>query len=101
MAKKIIKKMVGCPNCSLEARIEIRKFSKFVIYVCPKGKNKVSVISNRMVESLKTQQKLEVCGDVLFPTISKEKGEITEDSILNLRILLETEKDFNNFLKQI
>ena len=101
--------MVGCPNCSLEARIEIRKFSKFVIYVCPKcknniayyGKNKVSVISNRMVESLKTQQKLEVCGDVLFPTISKEKGEITEDSILNLRILLETEKDFNNFLKQI
>jgi len=107
--KKIIKKKVRCPSCSLQACIEIRKFSRFVIYICPRcknniayyGKDKVSIISDYMVASLKKQQKLEICGDALFPIILKEKGEITKDSILNLKILLETEKDFNNFLKQI
>lgn len=106
--KKVIKRKLECPKCFLEAQIEIRKFCKFVIYICPKCKsniayynNKLSIISNRMVNSLKKQKRLEVCGDALFPIRAKDKGIITKDQILDLKILLNTEKDFDNFLKQL
>lgn len=107
--RKVIKKKIECPKCSLEAHIEIRKYCKFVIYICPRckknivyyGDKKVTIISDKMLENLKRQKRLEACGNALFPVIVKEKGVITKDQILNLKILLETEKDFNNFLRQI
>lgn len=106
--KKVIRRVVECPKCLLKAQIEIRKFCKFVIYICPKCKsniayynNKVSIISNRMLNSLKKQKRLEVCGNALFPVKTKHKSNITKDDIINLQILLETEKDFNSFLKKI
>jgi len=107
--RKTIKKNIECPNCSLEARIEIKKYCKYIIYVCPKckcnivyyGYEKVNIISDKMVEKLKKQNRLEVCGDALFPIIKKEKGKITKDQIIDLKITLETEQDVEEFLKKI
>lgn len=106
--KKVIKRTLACPKCSLEAQIEIRKYCKFVIYVCPRCHSniayyadKLSIISDNMLNSLKKQKRLEVCGNALFPIKSKDRETITKDTILNLKILLNTEKDFDNLLKQL
>lgn len=106
--KKITKRILTCPKCSLEAQIEIRKYCKFVIYICPKCKSniayyadKLNIISDRMLYALKKQKRLEVCGNALFPVKSKNRNVITKDNILNLKILLNTEKDFDNLLKQL
>lgn len=102
-----------CPKCHFPARAEVKnKLYKFLIYTCPKCsnnvvyyKNKVDILSNKYVESLRKKKKLQFCGDALFPlskNIKKKKTEeITQDKIIDLKILLETEKDVDTFLSKI
>ena len=107
-----------CPRCHFPAQAHVEKFHKFIIYICPKCQcnvvfynNKIDLISDKMIKSLKRSKKLRFCGSALFPSLDTEKtpflpptssGEgITKDEITNLKILLETEKDFNKFLASL
>jgi hypothetical protein len=118
MKPKEIIVSLECPKCHFPARAHVEKFHKFIIYVCPKCQsnvvfydNKIDIISDKMVKSLKRSKKLRFCGNALFPPLDAEKvppappcqsgGGITDDGIVNLKILLETEKDFNKFLASL
>jgi hypothetical protein len=99
-----------CPRCGFEAKAIIRERYKFVIYVCPKCqsnvahyKNKLSIVSDRLVNSLVKTKRFKCCGELSFE--SKEKAPagpgLTKDAITDLKILLETSKDVNTFLKKL
>jgi hypothetical protein len=115
MAKTVLS--LKCPKCHFPARAECDTFHKFIIYICPKCHsnvvfydNKVDIISDRMVNSLKKKNKLKMCGNALFPISLNEKippvksppsEGITKDKILDLKILLETEKDIGSLLSKL
>jgi NAD-dependent SIR2 family protein deacetylase len=116
MAKTILS--LACPKCHFPARAEIEKFHKFIIYICPKCQsnvvfydNKIDILSDHMINSLKKKKKLRMCGNALFPVSLTEeippikddpsKEGITKDKILDLKILLETEKDLGSLLSKI
>ena len=103
-----------CPKCHFPARAEVKdKLYKFLIYTCPKChsnvvyyKNKIDILSNKYMESLRKKKKLQFCGDALFPTLpkvikKKKTGKFTQEEITDLRILLETEQDVDTFLSKI
>ena len=104
MNKTVIK--LKCPKCDFGVKAELKgKFNKFVLYFCPKCNsnvvfynNKVDIISDAMV--LELQKKLKTCGATYFSR-NKSKKAITEDDIINLRILLETEMDFDKILAKL
>lgn len=99
-----------CPRCH----------SNVVCY-----QNKIDVITDHLLDNLLKNKKLEFCGNVKFPeergargpkqrktrvkknirkkksVSSTEKGPITRDDILNLKILLETEKDFDSIVSRL
>jgi endogenous inhibitor of DNA gyrase (YacG/DUF329 family) len=92
-----------CPKCRLPARAVIESpYYRFIVYTCPKCysnvvyyKNKIDVIPDRLFKKLLKKRKLAFCGDVVFNSSTKKNlgQEITQDDILNLKILLETEMD--------
>jgi len=118
MAKTVLS--LECPKCHFPARAEFEKFHKFIIYICPKCKsnvvfygNKIDIISDRMVNSLRKRKKLKACGNALFPMDIDDKFSkspikplvssegITKDKILDLKILLETERDLGSLLSKL
>lgn len=92
--------IVCCPRCSLSAEAVLEQdYYKFIIYKCPRcGSNvvmyedKIQVISNRLIKKLIKAGKLRFCGNISFK-MPPHKPPITDDDILNLKILLETESD--------
>ena len=114
MNKTMILKL-RCPNCKSPARAEVKKKSyKFLIYVCPNCNsnvvyynNKIDVLSDKFVEMLTKKNKLQFSGRAIFPKKPRKpfkkanREEITKDNVLDLKILLHTEKDFESFLSKI
>lgn len=121
MANKVVVLKLKCPKCGCPARAEVKKqLYKFLIYVCPKCEsnvvyydNKTDIISDKLVESMAQKNKLQYSGQAVFPKKPKKQksrpnrektglsGGITPDNIVDLKILLNTEKDFDSFLSQI
>jgi len=109
MNKNIFK--FSCPNCRFSVKAELeKKFNKFVLYVCPKCdrnvvyfKEKIRMISDKMVNRLKKEGRLQHCGSTMFyvPSRTQKPLGISKDDIVNLRILLETEQDFNRIIEKL
>jgi hypothetical protein len=92
------------------AKAEIKKRYKFVIYVCPQCnsniaqyEDKISVISNRIIRALVKHKKFKCCGELYFKKSEKvsRPQNLTDDVMLDLKILLETSKDVDSFIKNI
>lgn len=109
--KTIVLKLI-CPKCGSPARAEVKKrLYKFFIYVCPKCRsnvvnyeNKTDVLSDKFVNDLAKKYKLQYSGKAIFPKITVKKpetGEITKDRIVDLKILLNTETDFDDLLSKL
>jgi hypothetical protein len=66
--------------------------------------NRIDIISDKMVERLKSEKKFRKYTNIFSRPIKKsdpEKSEITPDKINDLRILLETETNFDKILSQL
>ena len=109
-----------CPNCRLDGDAVIKEsFKDCLVFVCPKCEstvvyydNKTEIISQKLLHKLVRQGKLKFCGKAKF--VSKkpkkrlkqeqerspvnESKVITDDDILNLKIILETEKDSSRII---
>ena len=101
---------IQCPKCHFMVKAEIKKFFKFVMYCCPNCgsnvvfyNNKIDIISDKFLEKLKKKKRFQFCGDAIFSmnVKSNKKSSITKNQILDLKILLETVKDFDEFLSKI
>ena len=107
--------IMQCPACSLPAEAVLKEdYHRFILYRCPRcGSNvvcyedHVRVISDRMVRKLIIRNKLKFCGSVRFsrdqgsPIPIIHEGTISEDDVLNLRILLETEEDSARIIESL
>jgi len=97
-----------CPKCRYTIKAELKKYCDFILYRCPKChrnvvyyNNKFDIISDKMVEKLRANKRMKFVSWSSNPVaVAKSEG-ITEDKILDLKILMETEKDFNSFLAKI
>jgi len=106
---------VKCPKCSFIIKARLESFRDFIIYQCPGCKsnvavmdNKVMVISKDLFKKLVNRGIFETCGNLkpMNTPKTKEKFQdtvhsISKDDILNLRILLETETDFDKILSKL
>jgi len=115
MNEKTMVLKLRCPNCKSPARAEVKKRSyKFLIYVCPNCNsnvvyynNKTDILSDKFVEMLTKENKLQFSGHAIFPKKTskapKRAGhkKVSKDNIIDLKILLHTEKDFETFLSKI
>jgi hypothetical protein len=108
MVKKCLN--LNCPKCSFQVKAELKvPFKKFILYICPECKNnvvyynnKVDIISNRLVKSLIKRKILQICGDAVYTASDiKESDKISKDDIINLKILLETEQDFDKIIAKL
>lgn len=103
-----------CPKCKYPARAEIKKFFKFVVYRCPKCQsnvvyydNKTDILSDTMMRSLGKKRKLKNFGNAFFPSAKPVEKKpqigtgITKDNLVDLKILLETEEDFDEFISKL
>ena len=99
-----------CPKCGFPAEAKIKRFIKFVIYVCPECQsnvviydNKIGILSDQMVKYLMKRKQLKFCGNASFIRPPKyQKGKvITHDKITDLKILLNTETDFDKLLSKL
>ena len=112
MSKAIIN--FECPKCHCGAKAELETIYKFLIYKCPNChsnvayyNNKLAVISDRMINILRKKNKLKFCranfkADSSSKSFSEKFSEdITPDRITDLKIILETEKDFNKLLAKL
>ena len=106
-----------CPKCRLRAKAILNEpFHNFIVYTCPKCqsnvvyfKNKVDIIPDRLLKKLISKRKLTFCGDINFsctenqsdkkPTTNKKP--ITEEDIIDLKILLETEDDIGRLISKL
>ncbi len=103
-----------CPRCHSPARAKVnKKVYKFLIYRCPfcdsnvvYYEDTVDILSDEFMKTLMKDKHLTFCGDAVFPKVSPSnesiiKEEITLDRIRDFVITLNTEKDFQTFLKKI
>lgn len=99
-----------CPKCHFSGQAEIARPHRYVIYVCPVCKsnvvnynNKTGVLSDKYIRSLIKHKKLKVCGNVVFPddAAKEDPASISNEKILDLKILLETEKSIDDLLSKI
>jgi hypothetical protein len=101
-----------CPKCRHPTRAEFRSKYKFLIYKCPNCMsnvvfydNRLDIISDQMIERLKSKRKLRKYANVFSSLPAKKpelkKTEITPDKINNLKILLETETNFDRIISQL
>jgi len=99
-----------CPNCgcSVKAFIEDEESRLFLFFVCPECKknvvyydNKLDIISDKMVMKLFRNDKLKICGELKSSQIKFSDHVINEDDIANLKIMLGTSKDIDDFLEKI
>ena len=102
-----------CPNCRLAAEAVLESpYHKFIVYTCPKChsnvayfKKRVDILPDHLFKKLLSKKKLSFCGSINFPVNKKAKIEdtryISGDDIVNLRILLETEKDSSRIISRL
>ena len=97
-----------CPKCHYTIKAELKKFCDFILYRCPKCNrnvvyynNKFDIISDKMVAKLRKNKKLKLVSWASYPVHKSKSEDITKDKIVDLKILMETEKDFNSFLAKI
>lgn len=100
-----------CPKCNCAVKVEIKSKFKFLLYRCPKCQsnvvfydNKVDIISDKIISKLASKKKLRLFGfKAPIKRIKKEarKYPLDKDAVTNLKILLETEKDFDTFLSKL
>ena len=99
-----------CPRCGFVAKAETDRKYKIVLYVCPQCnsnvanyENKSSIISNRVVRAVVKRKKFKRCGELQYK--EKEKAprpkELTKDTLIDLKILLETSPDVNSFIENM
>ena len=117
MSNKTIVLKLNCPKCGSPAHAEVKDQTyKFLLYVCPKCNsnvvhydNKTDILSNEFTRSLAKEYNLQFSGQAIIPNkeesceeVSEDTSpKITEDTILDLRILLNTETNFEAFLSKI
>ena len=94
-----------CPKCFCPVDTVVDSIYLFVLYRCPECRsnvvcygNKVSIVSNRLINKLIASGRLKIFSD---KKLVSETSCISEDQIQNLHMLMETEKDFDSFLKKI
>jgi hypothetical protein len=104
---------IRCPECDHTIQASVTEnYKDFIIFVCPKChknivcyNNKVDVISDQCVKKLISKKHLQCCGVVETNTPAlPEAGSgraLTNDSVIDLKILLETSQDVNDFLSKI
>jgi len=106
MAKSLIN--LHCPKCKHSVKAELKKNRlKFILFSCPQCQSnvvyysdKIDTISDDLVKTLKVHKKLTKCGDTFYKK-GDEPEKITEEAILNLKILLETEHDSKKIISQL
>lgn len=118
MSNKTMVLKLRCPKCKCPARAEVKKrVYKFLIYICPHCdsnvvyyNNKTDVLSDKFVESMTKRNILQFSGRAFFPKLKKSfkksskksaGKEITEDVIMDLKILLNEEIDFDTFISKL
>ena len=105
-----------CPKCHLDGNALVKEsYKNCLVFICPKCEstvvcydNKVDIISSELLQKLVKRGQLKFCGKARFiskksPKSSKkslfnEVTAITEDDLLNLKIILETEKDSSRII---
>jgi len=103
---------LSCPKCSFHVMAKLNlPYRKFILYVCPICQNnvvfynnKVGIVSSDLVKSLINRNILQICGDALYTAYDltqPKTGRISKDDILNLKILLETEQDFDKIVAKL
>jgi len=105
---------IECPKCHSPAHARVdKKTYEFLIYKCPicdsnvaYYENKVDILSDEFMQSLLKDQNFKYYGDALVYRVAPSKNnieekEITPDRINDFLILLNTEKDYKNFLDKI
>lgn len=103
-----------CPRCHSPVHAKVsKKIYKFLIYRCPicdsnvvYYENHVDILSDEFVSSLTRNENLSFFGEASFPMMVPSKAElgdeeITRDRIIDLRILLNTERSFEKFIEKI
>jgi endogenous inhibitor of DNA gyrase (YacG/DUF329 family) len=115
-----IKIKIDCPKCQHPVEATLKKVFKLIMYTCPKCQsnvvfydNKVDIISDAMVYKLRNNKKLQFFAMTnkksapkspktpKVPAVKKFRRSLSEDDIMDLKILLETEKDSGSFLSKI
>lgn len=103
---------ICCPHCQLPVKAVLKDgYRRFLLYTCPRCrsnvvlfKNKVELISDRLLKKLIRSNKLQHCGDMVFNSQSRRPNRndpISEEDVKNLRILLNTSQDLNDFLSNL
>ena len=103
---------ICCPQCNHTVQASVKdNYRNFLIFVCPNCHrnvayydNKVDIISDRLVKKLMSKKHLQYCGVLENNVAVMEHGSgkgLTRDSIMDLRILLETSQDVNDFISKI
>lgn len=104
--------MFECPNCHLPVKAEMDESPyHFLMYKCPKCncnvthfENKTVLISNTLFNKVLKHRKIKTCGHVSYipqPRITKSGEFITDDDLLNLKIVLETSGDSWDIINKI
>lgn len=101
---------ICCPNCGLPAKALLKQgYHRFLLYTCPGCnrnvvffKNRVELISDRMLTKLLKRNKLQRCGDMIFKSSRPERdAPISENDITDLRILLNSSQDSKDILSKL
>ena len=102
---------INCPECNLpiQASVVQEDYKDFLLYSCPRCQknvvyynNKVKIISDRILKKLISQKKLKYCGNLGVAPMEQGRGKgLTKESVTDLKILLETSKDINEFISKI
>jgi hypothetical protein len=106
--KSVVK--INCPECNLPINAQVQgEYGKFLLYVCPRCKsnvifydNKVDVVSDNILKKLIRKKKLRYCGIVDSIPMETGRGKgLSKESVTDLKILLETSQDVDDFLSKI
>jgi hypothetical protein len=106
--------VLACPKCHLRAEAVLDEaYHKFIVYTCPKCqsnvvffKHKIDIIPDHLFKKLIKKRKLTFCGNVSFLCSEGQpdrqiRGPITKEDIIDLKILLETEKDSSGIISKL
>jgi ribosomal protein S27E len=102
---------ISCPGCKNIIQASVTNHSNFLIFICPKCHknvacydNKIDIISDKLVRKLISKKHLQYCGVIEVnnptPQLCPDKG-LTVDFFTDLKILLETSQDVNDFISKI